>query len=112
MTTREPRASDVFTHGLVVRPFLTALRARRPAASITDGFDVFVQLVMAAITTCPWSRSKRVPSESVTGTERWGRAPRRPAARGDGPAVSSGSPAPFTDSAADGGSLAGKDSAD
>ena len=36
-------------------------RARRrswpagPAPSITDGFDVFVQLVIAAITTCPWS---------------------------------------------------------
>src|SRR3954454_7594516 len=106
MTTFDPGASDVFTHGCTVRPRSTARFASSPAAIITDGFDVLVQLVMAAITTCPWSRSKRVPSESVTGTERWGRAPRRPAARGDGPAVSSGSPAPFTDSAADGGSLA------
>ncbi len=55
------------THGLTRRPLWTALRARMPAPSITDGFDVFVQLVMAAITTCPWSSSVSVPSSSVTG---------------------------------------------
>src|ERR1700729_3683141 len=53
VTTFDPGASDVLTHGLTVRPFWTALRARRPAPSITDGFDVFVQLVIAAITTWP-----------------------------------------------------------
>jgi hypothetical protein len=34
-------------------PFSTAFRASNPAASITLGFDVFVQLVIAAITTEP-----------------------------------------------------------
>src|SRR5580704_17143816 len=56
MTTREPGASEVFTQGLALRPRSTAFRARRPAATITWGFDVLVQLVMAAITTSP-SRS-------------------------------------------------------
>ena len=67
MTTSEPGASDVLTHGLVFRPAATALRASRPAPSITDGFDVFVQEVIAAITTWPWSSSVSVPSASVTG---------------------------------------------
>ena len=53
VTTREPGASDVLTHGLVSRPASTAFFASRPAASITAGFDVFVQLVIAAITTEP-----------------------------------------------------------
>src|SRR4051794_25564184 len=115
MTTREPGASDVFTHGLVVRPLSTALRARSPAASITDGFDVLVQLVMAATTTWPWSSSNRVPSARVTGTPRRARLPCLPAAppgTGVGPAVASGSPTPVMPSDADGGSLAGKDWAD
>ena len=38
-------------------PRCTALRASSPAPSITDGFEVFVQLVIAAITTWPWSSS-------------------------------------------------------
>jgi hypothetical protein len=41
------------THGFEVRPFAIAFCARRPAAMSTDGFDVFVQLVIAAITTEP-----------------------------------------------------------
>ena len=53
MTTREPGASDVFTCGLIDRPFSTAFFARRPAASITLGFEVFVHEVMAAISTSP-----------------------------------------------------------
>ena len=53
MTTVEPGASEVFTHGLTSRPRSTALRANRPAASITDGLEVLVQLVIAAITTRP-----------------------------------------------------------
>src|SRR2546421_1747943 len=69
VTTFEPGASEVFTQGLTLSPFCTALRARIPAPSITDGFDVFVQLVIAAITTCPWSSSVSVPSASVTGVE-------------------------------------------
>src|SRR5436190_6096725 len=89
MTTFEPGASVVFTHGLVMRPLSTALRARRPAASITDGLDVLVQLVMAAITTWPWSRSKVVPSARRTGTRWWGRPPW---VGSSGPAVGSGWP--------------------
>src|SRR3982750_1273849 len=61
MTTLDPGAREVLTHGLEARPRSTALRASSPAASITDGLEVLVQLVMAAITTCPWSRANRVP---------------------------------------------------
>src|SRR5690348_2946053 len=53
VTTLEPGARDVLTHGFTVRPRCTALRASSPAPSITDGLEVFVQLVIAAITTCP-----------------------------------------------------------
>ena len=53
MTTREPGASEVFTQGLHCRPASTALRASRPAAIITEGLDVLVQLVIAAMTTDP-----------------------------------------------------------
>src|SRR5215211_1587831 len=73
MTTLDPGAREVLTHGLEARPRSTASRASRAAASITDGLEVLVQLVMAAITTWPWSRSKRVPSSSSTGTRLVGR---------------------------------------
>ena len=43
-----------------LRPRSTAFFASRPAPSITGGFDVFVQLVIAAITTAPCSSSKSV----------------------------------------------------
>ena len=62
MTTREPGASEVFTQGLLVKPSALALRASRPAATSTAGFDVFVQLVMAAINTAPSFTSKLLPS--------------------------------------------------
>ncbi len=55
MTTFDPGARLVFTHGFCVRPFSTAFFATRPAPIITLGFDVFVQLVIAAITTEPCS---------------------------------------------------------
>jgi hypothetical protein len=58
----EPGASDDFTHGLRSIPRSTAFLASRPAASITAGFEVFVQLVMAAITTAPCSSSNSCPS--------------------------------------------------
>jgi len=45
----------VFTQGGTVSPRSTAFFARRPAAIITEGFDVFVHEVMAAITTEPFS---------------------------------------------------------
>ena len=54
MTTFEPGARLAFTQCLVFNPFSTAFLASRPAATITDGFEVFVQLVIAAITTEPW----------------------------------------------------------
>src|SRR6266542_2581579 len=64
MTTFEPGASVVFTHGL---------RASRAAPIITDGLDVLVQEVIAAMTTPPWSSSKVVPSARVTGVSCWAR---------------------------------------
>ena len=39
-----------------------ALRARRHAPTITDGLDVLVHEVIAAITTSPWPRSCLRPS--------------------------------------------------
>src|ERR1041384_1198591 len=56
-TTWLPGASEVLTQGLEVRPLATALRATRAAAISTDGLDVLVQEVMAAIATSPWPRS-------------------------------------------------------
>ena len=53
MTTREPGASDVLTQGLERRPRSTAFLATSPAATMTCGFEVLVQLVMAAMTTSP-----------------------------------------------------------
>src|SRR5579862_604950 len=53
MTTFEPGAKLVFTQDLDVNPRSTAFLATRPAAISTDGFEVLVQLVMAAITTLP-----------------------------------------------------------
>src|SRR4051794_16631734 len=67
MTTLEPGANDVFTHGLRLRPRSTALRATRPAASITEGLEVFVHDVMAAIVTEPWSSTTSSPDARCTG---------------------------------------------
>ena len=56
------------THGLGLRPLATALRAISPAAIITEGFEVFVQLVIEAMATAPFVRAKS-PRKSVwTGT--------------------------------------------
>src|SRR6185437_13008769 len=54
MTTREPGAREVFTHGLVARPRSAAFLASRAAAIITSGLEVLVQEVIAAITTAAW----------------------------------------------------------
>src|SRR3954469_4122351 len=62
MTTLEPGASEVFTHGLRCRPRSTALRASSPAPTMTNGFDVLVHDVMGANTTPPWSISTSSPS--------------------------------------------------
>src|ERR1700751_5464548 len=59
----------VFTHGLDVRPFSTALLAASAAPSITWGLEVLVHDVIAAITTAPWSRmnSPRPSHSTLTG---------------------------------------------
>ena len=62
MTTREPGAREVFTQGRRVKPSRRALRASSPAPIMTSGLEVLVQLVMAAITTAPFFRSKEVSS--------------------------------------------------
>src|ERR1022692_1128963 len=66
MTTLEPGASVVFTQGLRDRPASTALRASSAAPTMTDGLEVLVQDVMAAITTLPWSTDVFVPSSRMT----------------------------------------------
>ena len=53
VTTVEPGAKLVFTQGLRTSPRLKAFLARSPAPTITEGFEVLVQLVIAAITTEP-----------------------------------------------------------
>src|SRR5918999_6514432 len=78
MTTLEPGARVVFTHGLRDSPRSTALRASSAAPSITCGLEVLVQEVIAAITTAPWSSSKR-PLSVLTSTGSEGR-PLAPAA--------------------------------
>src|SRR5215211_7423760 len=106
MTTLDPGASVVFTHGLLVRPRSTAFLASSAAPIITCGLEVLVQEVIAAITTEPWSTSNGVPSSPVTVTG-WDGRPRSPAA----PARACGSPPASTSAAVDGGSEAGNDSA-
>ncbi len=56
----------VLTQGRRLSPRRTALRANSPAPIITDGLEVLVQLVMAAITTDPSERTKRLPSYSTS----------------------------------------------
>src|SRR5208282_166947 len=68
MTTLEPGASVVLTQGLRARPRSTAFLASSAAPTITEGLDVFVQEVIAAITTLPWSTLVSVPSSRVTRT--------------------------------------------
>ena len=53
MTTPEPGDRLVLMYDLTSSPRSTAFLANSPAPSITDGLLVFVQLVMAAITTEP-----------------------------------------------------------
>src|SRR4051794_41905579 len=66
MTTFDPGASVVFTHGLAVSPRSTAFLASSAAPIITCGLDVLVQEVIAAITTWPWSTNVSVPSSMTT----------------------------------------------
>ena len=53
VTTFDPGARLDLTQGLRRIPSSTAFFARRPAPIITCGFEVFVQDVIAAITTEP-----------------------------------------------------------
>src|SRR5439155_12299497 len=105
MTTLEPGASVVFTHGLLASPLSTALRASRAAPIITCGLDVLVHEVIAAMTTAPWSSSYVSPFSPVTMTGWLGRPAALVAAEN-----ACGLPLPFSPLNA-GGSLAGKDSA-
>jgi len=75
MTTLEPGARVVFTHGLLDRPLFTALRASSAAPIITCGLEVLVHEVIDAMTTAPWSSSNVVPSAIVTGVGSCGRLP-------------------------------------
>src|SRR5690349_5303162 len=101
MTTLEPGASVVFTHGLRDRPRSTAFLASSAAPSMTCGLDVLVQDVIAAITTAPWSSSK---SSTCTGLDA---RPSAPAAAD----TSSRGLSPLELWSLAGGSLAGNDSA-
>jgi len=53
VTTPDPGEREHLIYGLTFSPLATAFQAKTPAASITSGFDVFVQLVIAAITRDP-----------------------------------------------------------
>lgn len=53
-TTFDPGERDVLTRGETFNPLARAFRARTAEASITLGFEVLVQLVIAAMTTDPW----------------------------------------------------------
>src|SRR3954469_16640226 len=108
MTTLEPGASEVFTHGLAASPRSTAFFASSPAPTITDGLDVLVHEVIEAITTAPWSISYAVPPDVVTGVGLLARV--SPGVRaGSGGA---GRSLPWAAAPAAGGSLAGNDSAE
>jgi len=65
VTTLEPGESVVLTQGLALRPARAALRASSAAPSITEGLEVFVQLVMAAIRTAPSFTSYPAPPVTV-----------------------------------------------
>ncbi len=74
MTTCEPGAREVFTHGLESRPASTAFLARSPAPTMTYGFEVLVHEVIAAMTTAPWSSSNS-PDSVLTVCGLCGRSP-------------------------------------
>src|SRR4029077_9700050 len=63
--TFEPGAREDLTQGRRSSPRSTAFCARSPAAIITEGLEVFVQDVIAAITTEPCSSAYSSPSTST-----------------------------------------------
>src|SRR6266540_3033554 len=106
MTTLEPGARVVSTQGLRSRPRSTAFFASSAAPSMTEGFEVLVHEVIAAIATAPWSSSNSAPSrETVTGLLG------RPSLPSAADAATRGLPSPFSPSPYAGGSLAGNVSA-
>jgi hypothetical protein len=86
--------------------------ASSAAPIITDGLEVLVHDVMAAIATAPWSTSNDVPSESSMRVGLDG----RPSAVRAAECQSTGAPAPaawpLPSPLLDGGSLEGNDSAE
>src|SRR5574341_2159683 len=54
----------VLTQGFRLSPRWSAFRARSPAPIMTEGLEVLVQLVIAAMTTDPSLSWKRLPSYS------------------------------------------------
>src|SRR5918997_110813 len=110
VTTFEPGARLVFTCGATLRPFSTAFFARSPAPIMTDGFEVLVQLVIAAITAEPCVMEAFWPSRiTVTAPLGCSSAGRTP---GDSGYWTGSSPSLVTPLIAAGGSLAGNDSSD
>ncbi len=67
MTAFDPGASDVLTPGPTRSPRATAFRASSPAPTITVGLEVFVQEVIAAITTEPLRTRPASAGESDDG---------------------------------------------
>src|ERR1035437_5636576 len=67
VTAFEPGARLVLTVGGTASPRATALRASNPAATMTVGLDVLVQLVIAAMATEPFEMPTVRPAAS-TGT--------------------------------------------
>jgi len=55
----------VLTHGLLVSPRSTAFLASSPAPIMTEGFDVLVHEVIAAMVTAPWPISTCSPAIST-----------------------------------------------
>ena len=93
----------------MVRPFSTAFFASSAAPIITDGLEVLVHDVIAAIATAPWSSSNSVPSASVTFAGFDGRPEPLPAGW---LRQSCGAPSPLPPSECDGASLEGNDSSE
>ncbi len=96
----------VLTHGLRVRPFSTAFLASSAAPIMTEGLEVLVHDVIAAIETAPWSISNFVPSSRVTCAGLLTRPPSAGAAETS--SLGGAEPLPCS---CDGESEAGKDSA-
>src|SRR5680860_1072353 len=92
VTTREPGPRLVLTQAGTERPASTAFLARSPAAIMTEGLEVLVQLVKAAITTAPSRRANSSIGTASFSSE--GTVPMAPAPPSSSkvPTLSSGAP--------------------